>query len=773
MKKIAKLFYASAVVLVSAVSLQSCMSESPFFGDGEGNLRISAEVRGDISATVTRAAAQYDEQELKDKLVVYIENNKGVIRKYKGLDNVPEVVSLKTGSYVVEGWTGDSVSVSLDKKFYRGYTPVEIKEGENSMELKCNIANSLVSVDTKGLNNMLTDLKISVNHTRAKAVLGDLKGEEMSDDLEHNAYGSLEDKAYFMMPNGDNTLEYRIEGIQQTGDAFVKVGKIENVLRAHEYVLTLKADPTEITVGGALIRLEIIDIPVIEETVEVFPAPTFKATIANESFDLEGQVVSTPGNFSDVRVRVLAYEGLKSLTFSASDNFPNMSAISGKDIKGDAQAYTALSGLGVTANETVVNDAVAGAEGKSLEVSEYWLTFSKEFLDALPVSDKEYTVELTATDGRGFSNSTKVRFANSEAAVEHQAPVGPATLPDVNNQPMAILGTSATIPVNIYTEDASDYGVMYREKGTTEWMKIAANPSSAVSSMTRAGILRTVNVTITGLTPGKVYEYKTYADGYEDQAVQTFSTEGKYVIPNASMEEWSKFSENSNVTIPASGGIRTFWDSGNHGSSKMSVTLTDKSEDMAHSGSYSAKLRSQFVGITATIGKFAAGNMFAGIYAGTDGTDGILNFGQEYNGSHPSALSVWVNYRPGVVEKGGANSGYLKQGDTDLGQIYVALTTAPVEIRTKSGENQKLFDPNASDVIAYGEYTFAEAFGEDGQLKKLEIPIMYYERAKTNAPLYLVIVCSASKYGDYFCGGEGSTFYLDDFELLYDEIQWK
>ncbi|MDE5712626.1 MAG: PCMD domain-containing protein, partial [Muribaculaceae bacterium] len=31
-----------------------------------------------------------------------------------------------------------------------------------------------------------------------------------------------------------------------------------------------------------------------------------------------------------------------------------------------------------------------------------------------------------------------------------------------------------------------------------------------------------------------------------------------------------------------------------------------------------------------------------------------------------------------------------------------------------------------------------------------------------------VIVCSASKFGDYFCGSSSSVMYVDDFELVYE-----
>jgi len=41
-------------------------------------------------------------------------------------------------------------------------------------------------------------------------------------------------------------------------------------------------------------------------------------------------------------------------------------------------------------------------------------------------------------------------------------------------------------------------------------------------------------------------------------------------------------------------------------------------------------------------------------------------------------------------------------------------------------------------------------------------------RDVTRTPKYIVIVAAASKYGDYFTGGVGSTLYLDEFEFIYD-----
>ena len=187
---------------------------------------------------------------------------------------------------------------------------------------------------------------------------------------------------------------------------------------------------------------------------------------------------------------------------------------------------------------------------------------------------------------------------------------------------------------------------------------------------------------------------------------------------------------------------------------------------MFSSGSVSAELKSQYVGL-GSIGKFAAGNLFTGAYCKTDGTDGVLRFGRQYDGSHPSALKVRVNYRPGKgVAKKGADSKYIAEGAEDIGQIYVALSTEPVMIETKN--SKQLFNKDADCIIAYGTKDFVGSFGPEGQLEELTIPVEYYAKAKTTRPLYLIIVCSASKYGDYFSGGEGSTMYVDDFELIYE-----
>ena len=46
------------------------------------------------------------------------------------------------------------------------------------------------------------------------------------------------------------------------------------------------------------------------------------------------------------------------------------------------------------------------------------------------------------------------------------------------------------------------------------------------------------------------------------------------------------------------------------------------------------------------------------------------------------------------------------------------------------------------------------------------IPIEY--TATDRVPTHILIVCSSSRWGDYFTGCDKSELWVDDFELLYD-----
>ncbi len=749
MKTIIKYIILPGAVLGATALLQSCAMEAPFGEGGEGSLSINTEINGETKQT--RAENNLDNAEylqtLQDKCVVFIENSRGVMRKYKGLSNIPASIKLSSGQYVCNAWTGDSVAASFDSKFYRGQQPFEIIENEStSVSMKCNIANVVVSVDAASVAGTgLQNPKITFTSSRGS--------------LEFDETMFADNKGYFMIPSPQDTKNYtaenrtitvNIEGTTEDGQAYSKEHKIENVERAHEYQIALSADKPSIDEGGALIQLIIKDIPIIDDTVEIFPAPIVKGY----GFDIAEQLVNTDRTFNDQKLYICEYKGTKSVQVGFSENFTDMA-------DGDLLNNTyveQLSAKGITVERQNSKDAESG-----VDVYEIYVTFPAAFLNALPSSPTQYTVAITATDSRNLVTAASLRIANSNDAIEKIDDVIADPAPDAETAPMAVLATKATLTGTLYNADAARYGFKYRKAGESAWNEAVATGANGAPRRTRANKGTAFTVTLTGLESGTTYEYKAFADDFESTNIQTFTTESKYIIPNASMEEWSTYlNGNKNIVFPGLGSEPTVWDSGNEGAALASETISDKSSDMKHSGSYSARLESKYVFNL----KMAAGNVFLGDFVKIDGMDGVLSLGRPYNGSHPAKLRVWANYRPSSDMKGTGVSNYLPDG-IDNGQIYVALTDEPIEIRTNKN-NQKLFSTDDPHVLAYGQVTWTANFGPDGDLEQVEIPIEYFDRAYTTKATHLVVTCCASKFGDFYVGGKGSVLYLDDFELVYE-----
>jgi len=282
---------------------------------------------------------------------------------------------------------------------------------------------------------------------------------------------------------------------------------------------------------------------------------------------------------------------------------------------------------------------------------------------------------------------------------------------------------------------------------------------------------------IKGLTPGTTYEYQAM-DGEQVSSVTCeFTTETEFQPENAGFE----YTSGSSPIVIYGGGQQMWWDTGNHGSASMGKNVTTPDTSVKHSGNQSILLSSQFVGLAGILGKFAAGNLFAGKYLKTDGTDGVLGWGRPCI-SRPKALKVWVRYEPGTVDNGGS---YIANGATDQGIIYVAVgdwtgqegqnddggvETWPFVVKTKNSESLFSTDKGTySGTIAYGERVFTEAYKDGTNLKELTIDLDYDNYGGVQRkPTSIIIVASASRYGDYFQGSEASKMWLDDMELIYE-----
>lgn len=154
--------------------------------------------------------------------------------------------------------------------------------------------------------------------------------------------------------------------------------------------------------------------------------------------------------------------------------------------------------------------------------------------------------------------------------------------------------------------------------------------------------------------------------------------------------------------------------------------------------------------------------MFTGDFT-LDGTHGILNFGRPFS-SFPTALRLYYKYTSVNIDRIGDDTWESLRGRPDTCHIYIALSdkSSPYEIRTRPS-TQQLFNKNDANIIAYGEFLSGNS---TSSYQQITIPLEY--RYTNRTPNYIIIVCAASKYGDYYTGGAGSTLYLDEMELVYE-----
>jgi len=302
--------------------------------------------------------------------------------------------------------------------------------------------------------------------------------------------------------------------------------------------------------------------------------------------------------------------------------------------------------------------------------------------------------------------------------------------------------------------NTSNITLQYKKATDADWTEIAGSQLTA----TPVGC----SYKLTGLTPATNYTYR-FIYNNESSTVESnevnFTTETQTALYNGGFEEWH---QDGSVWYPNASGV-TYWDSSNPGSASMgdSYNVTTSTTSPVHGGSKAAKLASTYVVI-----KFAAASMYTGSFDHLIGTKGaVLNWGVPFP-SRPTSLKGYMQYAPGNVNRTGKNlpSEAPAKGKPDVCQIYCVLTTEAIQI--DNTDLSTIPDWNTDPrVVAYGALPSDQCVNSNGQWKEFNIPLEYH--SLTTKPTHLIIVCSASKYGDYFHGSDSSVLYLDDFEFVY------
>ncbi len=647
-----------------------------------------------------------------------------MVQKYQGIDKVPAQIQLVSGDYAVRVTAGDSVAASFEQRFFEGKKDFSIEKGAvSTVEVNCGIANTVVAIVwDESLKEMFQeDYQVTVTSSTGELVYSS---------------ANVDAKGYFSLPENNRKLTCKFRATTLGGKTYESSSELSDLSPATLYNLTYSYKETEVgPTGGAVLNIKVEEVPLGDTyTITLKQRPVIVCKdVDGQSYDLEQPMYLELNTQADYSIQVSTSSDLKNLVFR-NERFTEWG--------GSANQLDILT-LNEQDTEIWKNVGISVSDKKQTSNGDVWtVCFAKDLIAKMTAEEGSVETTIEAVDAEGKSRVTVWNIVASNATVKTS-----------EMKPYEVWTSKATLHGEILREMLFTPKFRYRVKGEQEWT--------------------TVDADLSANSFGKeTYEYQAMDGDQASSVTCEFTTETEFQPENAGFE----YTSGSSPILIYGDKQSMWWDTGNHGSATMKKNVTTPDTSVKHSGNQSILLSSQFVGVLG-IGKFAAGNLFAGKYLKTDGTDGVLGWGRPCT-SRPKALKLWVRYEPGTVDNGGS---HIANGVTDQGIIYVAVgdwagqaaegETWPFVVKTK---DQTLFTTekgtySGDGTIAYGEKIFTEAYKEGTNLKELTIELDYNNYGgDQRKPTSIIIVASASRYGDYFEGSGASKMWLDDMELIYE-----
>ena len=735
-----------------------CQRDEYTSTDGEGSLRLSVGMKNDLKVVVTRALTSEEqailEKDCKVRIYQREKEDLKLVRKYQGVENVPADILLASGDYQVKVTAGEMVSASFDKKFYEGIKSFTITKGADvKVDVVANVGNTVATVAfAETMNPYFENCTVGVAVKAENGIL----------DFTADDAGKL---GYFSAPVACDTLFCTFEATNKlTGAPFVHIDTIPDVVSATLYNLTYEFKESEVEVpdtGGGMINLVVDVTPIGEvETEEtIYRRPSVKAEMGGQNLVLTQPAYMKIGDGEDMTVMIKGSTELTQIEI-ASEQFP--------DFLGAPTAQQAFDLKNLTteeedllANGGITIDKKEASLGHAMDIK-----LSASLIQKYTAENGTRNIRFSVTDQRGYQRIVDWQIVASNIAVQTVA------IPD--DKKYLIWATKATLFGEVLPErePQSELSFRYRKVGTTEWQTVPAVRNDSVLTAEVTGLKNDDNELFSE------YEYQVMEGTMASNVKCQFTTEKTLQLENCGFEEWSGSAPA--YIAPSSNDSDIFWDSGNHGSATLGRDVTTPDINVKHSGNRSAKLTSQKV-----VTQFAAGNLFTGRYLQTEMSglkgDGILGWGRPFT-SRPIALTGWIRYNSGKVNYADSHIGNNEQ---DQGYIFIALGDWQEETYTYKGVTYswerivatkvpKLFDHTTENkgTIAHGEQTWMQSTDEDLNGTKMypfTIRLDYWDEERI--PTTIIVVASASKFGDFFAGSTSSVMWLDDLKLIYDESE--
>ena len=733
------------ILLLLLFSVVSCTRQEDVILKGE-NGYINFNVSQDKSLVIVNTRVADPIYKVK------ILNNAGVaIKTYDNHKEITGPIALKPGKYTIVGISYNQESVMaadangkypedyqalFDKPVYQAQQEVEVVKGKTeNVNLLCTLSQVKVSVKTDDvINASFKEVIVTVTNAQ-DFTSGDNNLIFSSKDATINKAG------YFK--NNIGTLRYTItltnnDGEVSSGDV---TGLIEGVNAREHYILnlTLSDDDEGSAIAPGITadpstndRYFNVKINLNKKAKPLFTSVGLDLTstpLAGNSVEPVVTYIALASNL-ERKITVQAAAGIKSLVVThnnatlAENGFPrrfNLANLS--QMESDS----------ISRNLFKWSGNVAGAEETVLDLT--------SFIHYLPLGNYAMTFEVM--DMQNQMVSKDLNFAVIPA--EEISTLSPSSNPAVRNTG-AIWGKHAYLYGMYNTQSQpSGMGFEYKKEGSDSWTKVT-------SGLVVSGVYYYVKVT--GLTPSTKYVYRAISEKEPSATEVKFTTLPANQIYNMRFEEWNGNSANAS-------GATQIWDNGNEAASLANISPTTKTSTTATGSSqYAVQLKSE-----SAMGVLAAGSHFVGTFQELVGIKGAkINFGKPYD-SKPLTMKGYLSYSPAEITKTKSPYGDLK-GKMDICQIYVVLADWPggyFAVNTASDPKVLINPAEGADpyIIGYGSIEYN--VNTNGYIE-FEIPIEY---RNDRVPTCCTIVCSSSKYGDYFTGGPGSVLLVDEFEFTF------
>ena len=697
--------------LLTLLALIACTREAD---QPQGKGFLSVRLSADLAVTpVVKGEAGEPDPAFSLEITPVLGGETVQVADYRTLADEP--LTLPVGDYNVKAVSGPDGNVSWDAPRYEGEIVAHVQPDRTTeVTLTVSLARTMITVEfDEATGSFFTNYQVTVSNQNQESMIFS------------NENGNLTKTGYLVA----STLQWELHMVNTQGTAY-SVGPvtIDNVEPRQHYHFKFTFDATKARAGSSLLRV-LVDDSLNEKYYNLnldFSGDSLPS-MAGDGFDLAEGISAKKGEENCHRVvNFTASRGIKSLTLTHSETklleagLPQFVQL----VEASSATVSSLNELGIDASAVSYGDVAA-----SIDLG--------PFIPGLPMGD--YLLSLDLID-------TRSRYSAKTVVLSVTSPV------DAEATTVKPWAGFAILNGRWFTEGRpSGLRFQWKKASDTDWTDLAG-------TMSYNDAAATFSAELYGLQGATEYMFRVKTDKEEETREVNFKTAPAGTIPNLNFDDWY---QDGSAWYPGANSTSRVWDSANGGTASFgTVPTTPEESDVVHGKA--ARMESTSVTVV-VITKFAAGNIYIGDFVKVSGVGAELDWGIPFS-SRPVALHGYYKYSPKAIDFAEDNPYGVAKGDMDACSIKMYLCDWSAKFRVNTS-NKVFLQDNDPSIIAMCDFTSNVA--TNGYVE-FTFPLQYRD-ART--PKYVVIVGAASRLGDYFTGGKGSTLWLDELSLVYDAGQ--